>query len=257
MRRPALLEFAAVPETSQLPRDDGRTLDALRPLRLQPDWVQLPLASVLISQGATRVLCTVLVNDRTPGWMRGRRGGWLTASYCLLPGATAQRTERERRGARGRTQEIERLIARSLRSAVDLAQLADCTVNVDCDVLQADGGTRTAAITGAWLALALALGRLEPRHGDGRAALTGQVAAVSVGMVDGRPLLDLDYSEDVRADTDMNVVMMADGRFVEVQGTAEKAPFSRTDLAAMLDLAAGGVQQLVAAQAEVLHDASP
>lgn len=245
-----------MPETNEVLRADGRSPDSLRPLTLQPDWVHTPLASVLISQGATRVLCTVQVVDGTPGWMRGRRGGWLTASYCLLPGATSQRTERERRGARGRTQEIERLIGRSLRAAVDLSQLTDCTVNVDCDVLQADGGTRTAAITGAWLALAMGLRRLLPRHGDGDAALIGQIAATSVGMVDGRPCLDLDYSEDVRADTDMNVVMTAEGGFVEIQGTAEGVTFARAELDAMLDLALRGIADLMAAQTEVLHDAT-
>jgi ribonuclease PH len=238
--------------TAAPPRSDGRTADALRPVSLCPNWVRTPLASALAQQGSTWVLCTVNVTDGVPGWLRGRGSGWLTASYSLLPGATRQRTERERRGAGGRTHEIERLIGRSLRAAVDLRGLVDCTLNVDCDVLQADGGTRTLAITGAWLALALAVGQLPPRYLRGQPLITGQVAAVSVGMVDGQALLDLDYSEDVRADTDMNVVLTADGRFVEVQATAERAAFSPLDLAAMVALARQGGERLLAAQAEVL-----
>jgi ribonuclease PH len=233
-------------------RADGRTAADPRPVELLADWVRSPIASVLIRQGGTWVLCTVQAADGLPSWLRGRGAAWLTASYSLLPGATAQRTERERRGAGGRTQEIERLIARSLRSAVDLRKLHDCTVHVDCDVLQADGGTRTAAITGGWLALALALPRLPERYVRGAGALTGQVAAISVGMVDGQALVDLDYSEDVRADTDMNVVMTADDRFVELQGTAERTPFEPAQLDAMLVVARPAVAALVALQRQVL-----
>lgn len=222
-------------------------------MELLPHWVRTPKASVLVRQGGTWVLCTVQVADGVPGWMRGRGGGWLTASYSLLPGSTEQRTERERRGAGGRTQEIERLIGRSLRAALDLRRLHDCTVHVDCDVLQADGGTRTAAITGGWLALALALRRWPERHGRGAEALISQVAAVSVGVVDGAAMVDLDYSEDVRAQTDMNVVMTADDRFIEVQGTAERAPFSPQDLDQMLGLARPAVVSLALAQRQVLE----
>ncbi len=234
-------------------RPDGRAADALRPVRLSPDWVRMPLGSVLAQQGDTWVLATVSLTEGVPGWLRGRGGGWLTASYSLLPGATGQRSERERRGAGGRTQEIERLIGRSLRAVVDLRALVDCTLNVDCDVLQADGGTRTVAITGAWLALALAVEQLPARNVRAQPILTGQVAAVSVGMVDGGARLDLDYDEDVRADTDMNVVMTADGRFVEVQATAERAAFGADDLAAMVALARQGIALLQTAQAEVLN----
>jgi ribonuclease PH len=222
-----------------------------------PNWVKTPSGSALVKQGDTWVLCTVQVADGVPSWLRGRRGGWLTAGYSLLPGSTAQRTDRERRGPGGRTQEIERLIGRSLRAVIDLTQLTDCTLHVDCDVLQADGGTRTAAVTGGWLAVALALAELPPRYGKGRDALSGQLAAVSVGVVDGVPMLDLDYGEDVRAETDMNVVMTADGRFIEVQGTAERAPFHRAELDAMLTLAEVGIRQLIDIQTEVLDGFKP
>jgi len=232
-------------------RLDGRAEDEIRPVELLPNWVSAPAGSALVRQGATWVLCTVTVESRVPIWMRGRGRGWLTATYNMLPGATTERTERDRRGPTGRTQEIERLIGRSLRAAVALDRTGERTFRVDCDVLQADGGTRTAAIGGGWLALALALGA-PARALDGDGPLAEQVAAISVGVVDGEVLLDLSYGEDVRAETDMNVVMAADGRFIEVQGTAESQPFDRRQLDRMLDLAADGIRAVMSAQEEVL-----
>ncbi len=234
-------------------RADGRQADALRPVSLEPNWVTAPLGSVLVRQGATWVLCTVSAETRVPRWMARQGRGWLTASYSLLPGASPTWTPRERRGAGGRTREIERLIGRSLRAAIDLDATGERTLHVDCDVLQADGGTRTASITGAWLALALACAALREAGELKTDPMRRQLAAVSVGMVDGRPLLDLDYPEDLRADTDMNVVMTGEGRFVEVQGTAEGDPYDRAELDALLDMAAAGIDRLVAAQTEVLH----
>jgi ribonuclease PH len=235
-------------------RSDGRRPDELRPVSLTPGYIKYPEGSVLVTFGDTRVLCNVTVEDRLPAWLfRSReRHGWVTAEYALLPRATQLRTERETRGLRGRTQEIRRLIARSLRAAVDLDLLGERQCIVDCDVLQADGGTRTAAITGGYVALALAIRKLA---GDGVVppeTLRRSVAAVSVGIVDGEPLLDLNYNEDNRADVDLNVVMAGDGRFVEVQGTAEGEPFDRAAVDAMLDLAQSGIQQLVKIQNQVL-----
>jgi ribonuclease PH len=224
-------------------RSDGRATDELRPVRIELGVQRHPAASCMISFGDTRVLCSVSQEDRAPRW-RNRRG-WVTAEYAMLPGSTAPRARRETT-PRGRTQEIQRLIGRSLRAVVDIDTLPDVTLTVDCDVVQADGGTRTAAITGGWIALAIALDRL-----DLGAALTGQVAAVSVGIVDGQPVLDLPYEEDVDAGVDMNVVATADGRLVEVQGTAEGDPFSRGELDELVDLAIAGCEKLFAVQ----HDA--
>ncbi|MCB0215259.1 MAG: ribonuclease PH [Caldilineae bacterium] len=234
-------------------RAEGRQASALRPTALLPSWVEAPLASVLVKQGATWVLCTVSAEERVPAWRSGHGRGWLTASYSLLPGATPVWSPRERNGAGGRTREIERLIGRSLRAALDLDRLGERTLHLDCDVLQADGGTRTAAVTGSWLAMALATRELCQAGQLAEDPLVEQVAAISVGMVDGQARLDLDYSEDVRAETDMNVVMTADGRYVEVQGTAERSCFARADLDDLLDLAAAGIAELAAAQTEVLH----
>jgi ribonuclease PH len=231
-----------------MPRTDGRANDELRPVTLAVDVQRAPAGSCEVRFGETRVLCAATVVDGAPRW-RDKRG-WVTGEYAMLPGATPDRAGRERQGPGGRSKEIERLIGRSLRSVVDLDTLPDVTVTVDCDVVDADGGTRTAAITGGWVALARALRRVG--H-DG--ALTGQVAAISVGIVDGEPRLDLPYEEDSRADVDMNVVATADGRLVEVQGTAEGHPFARTDLDAMLDLALGGCQELFALQRAALERA--
>jgi ribonuclease PH len=222
-------------------RSDGRTADELRPVTITPDAQRHPAGSAMVRFGGTHVLCAGSVEDGAPRF-RDRRG-WVTGEYAMLPGATDTRSRRERNGPGGRSKEIERLIGRSLRSVVDLDALPDVTLTVDCDVLEADGGTRTAAITGGWVALARALDRLGQRE-----ALTGQVAAVSVGVVDGEPRLDLPYEEDVRAEVDMNVVATADGRLVEVQGTAEGAPFDRAALDRLLDLALRGCEQLFSLQ---------
>ena len=226
-------------------RADGRRPDQLRPLDVVPDWLENPHGSVLYSQGGTKVLCTATVEESVPRWLARQGRGWMTAEYSLLPASTGERTQREAsRGKQGgRTVEIQRLIGRALRGVCDFQALGERTLWLDCDVLQADGGTRCAAITGSWIAAARALDRFGLSK-----ALPGSVAAVSVGVVDGVPLLDLDYSEDSRADTDMNVVMTGDGQLVEVQATAERDPFSREALDQLLDLAAGGIEQLAIAQ---------
>ena len=227
-------------------RADGRQHDdELRPLDLIPDFVELAHGSVLYSQGKTRVLCTAMVEERVPRWLHRSGRGWMTAEYSLLPASTGERVPREAAKGKqgGRTVEIQRLIGRALRSVCDFQALGERTLWLDCDVLQADGGTRCAAISGAYVAASRALDRFGLSK-----ALTGQIAAVSVGVVDGRPLLDLDYSEDSSAETDMNVVMTADGRLVEVQATAERDPFSRELLDELLDLAASGCDEIVAAQ---------
>jgi len=237
-------------------RPDGRRPDELRAVGFTVGYVDYPEGSALIEVGRTRVLCNVSVEERVPAWMaRGTspgEGGWLTAEYALLPRSTHTRTSRETRGLRGRTQEIRRLIGRSLRAAVDLARLGGRTLIVDCDVLQADGGTRTAAVTGGYVAVALALRRLADRGLVARDVLRPPVAAVSVGVVGGQVRLDLCYDEDRDADVDLNVVMTEDGRLIEVQGTAEGAPFSRETLVQMLQLADGGVTRLVRRQREAL-----
>lgn len=228
-------------------RPDGRAPDALRPVRFDLDVQRHPAGSCLVAFGDTRVVCAASSEERAPRWRN--RVGWVTGEYAMMPGSTAPRARREAT-PRGRTQEIARLIGRSLRAVVDLDRLPDLTITVDCDVLQADGGTRTAAVTGGWVALARALDRLG--HG---ARLTGQVAAVSVGVVDGEPRLDLPYEEDVAAEVDMNVVATADGRLVEVQGTAEKQPFDRDTLDDLLDLAVAGCERLFVLQREALDRA--
>ncbi|GIV73991.1 MULTISPECIES: ribonuclease PH [Caldilinea] len=234
-----------------------RALDQLRPVKMELDYVIYPEGSVLISMGNTRVLCNATVEETVPRWMANNRQkqGWVTAEYAMLPRATEQRNQREIQYPKGRTQEIQRMIARSLRAAVDLNKLGERQIVVDCDVIQADGGTRTAAITGGYVALALAIKRLEKRKVIPPGALVQAVAAVSVGIVNGKAVLDLNYSMDQKADVDMNVVMTSDGRFVEIQGTAEGEPFSRGALNAMLLLAEHGIRQLFAIQAEVLAQA--
>ena len=230
-------------------RNDGRRPDELRPLELLPDYLEQPHGSVLISQGKTKVLCTASVQEGVPRWLYGKGRGWLTAEYSLLPASTGERTEREASRGRqgGRTVEIQRLIGRSIRAVTDFDALGERTLWVDCDVLQADGGTRCAAISGAYVAARRALDRFGLSK-----ALTGAVAAVSVGIVGGVPLLDLDYSEDSTAEVDMNVVMTGDGALVEVQATAERTPFSRAGLDELLELAAGGIEGLSAAQEEAV-----
>lgn len=233
-------------------RPDGRRFDELRPVKFTLDYVEYPEGSVLIEQGRTRVLCNVSVEETVPAWLVGRGKGWLTAEYALLPRSTHTRTLREERGLQGRTQEIRRIIGRSLRAAVDLERLGERTLIVDCDVIQADGGTRTAAITGGYVAVALALRRLSERGIVPPETLKPPVAAVSVGMVEGNLLLDLCYAEDAVAEVDLNVAMTEDGKLVEVQGTAEGKAFSRETFDRMLDLASGGIAQLVRRQRETL-----
>ena len=228
----------------------------MRAVELTRGYTRHAAGSVLVAFGDTRVLCTASVEPRVPPWMKGKGGGWVTAEYGMLPGATHTRGRREAAAGRqsGRTQEIQRLIGRSLRAAIDLEALGERTVTLDCDVLQADGGTRTAAITGAWVALADALGSLRAAGKLKKDPLHGQVAAVSVGIHDGVPVLDLDYAEDSAAETDMNVVMNDGGGFIEVQGTAEGHAFRREELDAMLDLARDGIAELVGRQRAAIAD---
>jgi ribonuclease PH len=218
------------------------------------DYTEMALASCLIEVGKTRVLCSVSAEDRVPPWLRGKGSGWVTAEYAMLPAATRERTPREAvRGKQGgRTVEIQRLIGRSLRSSVDLKRMGEIELVVDCDVIQADGGTRTASITGASLALRLALARLEKAGRVRAGATTSALAAVSVGIVDGQPVLDLDYPEDSSAEVDMNVVMNQKGEYVEIQGTAEGAPFSKVQLVDLLKLAESGIGQLLAVGDQIL-----
>ena len=238
-------------------RGQGRGTDALRPFRLQPDFVGTAEGSVLISMGETRVLCNASIESGVPGWMRGQGRGWVTAEYGMLPRATLTRSAREAERGKvgGRTHEIQRLIGRSLRAGVDMAALGERTVILDCDVLQADGGTRTAAITGACAALALALGRMTKAGALKTNPMLQLIAAVSVGIVEGTTLLDLQYEEDAQAEVDANIVMAADGELIEVQATAERKSFPRKRLLQMLDLAEGGLQQLLAAQRALLQEA--
>lgn len=240
-------------------RTDGRAAGHLRPITFERGWLEQAEGSTLVSFGRTRVLCTASFTEGVPRWLKGSGQGWVTAEYAMLPRATNTRNARESVKGKlgGRTQEISRLIGRSLRAVVDMDVLGENSILIDCDVLQADGGTRTAAITGAYVALADAMewARGERLLKPGVNPLKGSVAAVSVGIVDGEPRLDLHYDDDVRADTDMNVVMTGDGRFVEVQGTAEGEAFDRLLLDQLLDLAAGGCAELTGMQAAAL--ASP
>ena len=238
-------------------RVDGRNLDELRPVTFERDFTVMALGSVLVSFGQTRVLCTASVEDRIPPWLRGSGKGWVTAEYSMLPGSTPERASREAAKGKqsGRTQEIQRLIARSLRAVTDLVAVGERQITVDCDVLQADGGTRTASICGAYVALHDACSRLVARGDISVHPLTDSVAAVSVGIIDGVPMLDLPDVEDSRADVDMNVVMTGAGRFVEVQGTAENEAFSRSELDSLLGLAELGIAQLRDAQHVVLEQA--
>ena len=240
-------------------RADGRRPDDLRPVSFQRDFTEFAPGSVLVSMGRTRVLCTASIEERVPPWMRGKGSGWLTAEYSMLPGSTSERSNREVNKGKpsGRTQEIQRLIGRSLRSVTDLVLTGERQIVLDCDVLQADGGTRTAAISGAYVAAHDAFTRLVAAGRIGAHPMSTACAAVSVGLVDGIPLLDLDYSEDVRAGVDMNVVMTSTGRFVEVQGTAEGLAFSRSELDDLLGLAEHGIAAVLEGQAEVLATPPP
>jgi ribonuclease PH len=234
-------------------RSDGRVHNQLRPVKIVPDYLKFAEGSVLIRVGDTRVICAATIEDRVPGWMRGKGGGWVTAEYSMLPRAGTERSQREAATGRigGRTHEIQRLIGRSLRACLDLGRLGERTITLDCDVVQADGGTRTASITGAYVALARALNKFGMSH-----LLIGQVAAVSVGISGGTTLLDLNYAEDSTAEVDFNVVMIDDDRFIEVQGTGEQRSFSREQMDQMLDLAAGGIRQLFEIQRSAI-DAPP
>jgi len=231
-------------------RPDDRSNDQARPVTIEPGYLIPAEGSVLISTGHTKVICTASVEDGVPRFRKGSGLGWVTAEYAMLPRATSSRTQREVNRGRpsGRTSEIQRLIGRSLRAAVDFEKLGERSIYIDCDVIQADGGTRTASITGAWVALRLACDRLLQYDQIKENPIIRQIAAVSVGVVDGEPMLDLCYEEDSAADTDMNVVMTADGDFIEVQATAEQAPYSRDVLNRLLDLAAKGVGNLCQAQ---------
>jgi ribonuclease PH len=223
-------------------------------LAFEPGYLPFADGSVLIALGATRVICAATIEDRVPPWMRGRGTGWVTAEYAMLPQATPERNQREAAKGRlgGRTHEIQRLIGRALRSVVDIEKLGERSVVVDCDVIGADGGTRTASITGAWVALSLALRKHFDPSQPQKWPLIGQIAAVSVGIVGGTPVLDLPYEEDSRAEVDMNVAMTDAGGFVEVQGTAEREPFTRAQLDELLGLAEGGIRRMFTAQREVL-----
>jgi ribonuclease PH len=238
-------------------RASGRQPDDLRPLTFTRDYTEMATGSVLVEFGRTRVLCTASLEGRVPPWLKGSGKGWVTAEYSMLPGSSPERVEREAaRGKQsGRTQEIQRLIGRSLRAATDLRAMPDVQLTVDCDVLQADGGTRTASICGGWIALHDACSRLLAKGTLKTHPVLRPVAAISVGVIDGTPMLDLEYSEDVRAEVDMNVVMTGDGRFVEVQGTAEGVAFTRAELDALLGLAEGGILEIVAAQQEMIAEA--
>jgi ribonuclease PH len=237
-------------------RADGRTPDERRPATFERDFTVFAPGSVLVTTGRTKVLCTASIEDRVPPWLRGGGKGWVTAEYSLLPGSSAERIGREAAKGRqsGRTQEIQRLIGRSLRAVTDLVAMGEMQVTVDCDVLQADGGTRTAGICGAYVALHDCFSRLIEKGQIRTQPLTDSCAAVSVGIVDAACLLDLDYSEDARAEVDMNVVMTGSGRFIEVQGTAEGLPFSRGELEEMLGLAERGIKELIGAQEAVLAE---
>jgi ribonuclease PH len=239
-------------------RPDGRSADQLRPVTITRSWLDHAEGSVLVEFGRTRVLCAASVTEGVPRWRKGSGLGWVTAEYAMLPRATHTRSDRESVKGRigGRTHEISRLIGRSLRASIDLSALGENSIAIDCDVLQADGGTRTAAITGAYVALADAIrfARDNKLIAKNAQPLIDTIAAVSVGIIDGVPMLDLPYVEDVRAETDMNVVVTGSGKFVEVQGTAEGAPFDRAELDQLLDLALLGTTQLAAIQRETLAD---
>jgi ribonuclease PH len=237
-------------------RASGRTPSDLRPVTFTRDYTEMADGAVLVEFGRTRVLCTASVETRVPPWLKGSGKGWVTAEYSMLPGSSPERVEREAsRGKQsGRTQEIQRLIGRSLRAVTDLRRMADVQITVDCDVLQADGGTRTASICGGWIALHDACSRLVAAGIIARHPVLEPCAAISVGMIDSVPMLDLEYAEDVRAETDMNVVMTGSGRFVEVQGTAEGLAFTREELDALLKLAELGIREIIAAQQEMVAE---
>jgi ribonuclease PH len=240
-------------------RADGRAPDELRPITFERDFTDAAAGSVLVAFGRTRVLCTASIDEDVPRWMRGKGEGWVTAEYSMLPGSSPERVRREVKEGRpsGRTQEIQRLIGRSLRAVCNMAALGERQVIVDCDVIQADGGTRTASICGGWIALHDALSRLVGEGRIGGHPIEDHCAAISVGIIDGTPMLDLPYVEDVRAEVDMNVVMTGTGRFIEVQGTAEGLPFSRGELDQLLAHAEKGIGEIIELQKEMVGQAPP
>lgn len=237
-------------------RIDGRSASELRPFKITPGYLKFPAGSCLVEAGDTKVICSASIEDKVPPFLKGTASGWLTAEYSMLPGSTETRTAREvsRGKPGGRTVEIQRLIGRSLRAAVDLAAVGERTIWIDCDVIQADGGTRTASITGGFVALVLALDTLAKKEGWAELPVLDYVAAVSVGVVQGEAVLDLPYAEDSAAEVDMNVVMTGSGEFIEVQGTAEHAPFSKERLAELLSIAEGGVHSLMGFQRQALGE---
>ena len=239
-----------------MPRHDGRTDSQLRPFSLERGYISAAPGSVLVRAGQTVVLCTASVSEDVPPWMKGKGKGWITAEYSMLPGSTSPRKPRERKKVDGRTTEIQRLIGRSLRALVDLEALGERAITVDCDVLHADGGTRTASITGAFVALVDAVASI-PKEELSGSPLTDSLAAVSVGVVDGRPVLDLDYEEDFAAAVDMNIVMTGSGRFIEVQGTGEEATFTRQELNQLVELGEVGIAELTQLQKAALASAWP
>ncbi|NLT20420.1 MAG: ribonuclease PH [Syntrophomonadaceae bacterium] len=237
-------------------RPNDRKNDEMREVKISPGFIKHPNGSVLIEAGDTRVLCSAMIEDKVPSFLKGTGSGWITAEYSLLPSSTETRTPREaaRGKVTGRTSEIQRLIGRSLRAVVDLTKLGERTIWIDCDVIQADGGTRTASITGSFIALGLALQKMKAEGILESIPLNDYVAAISVGILDGVPILDLEYVEDSQADVDMNVVMTGKGKFVEIQGTAENEPFDRNQLDALLQLAEKGIQELITLQKSVLGE---
>lgn len=234
-------------------RLDGRYSGDIRPIKITPNFLVAPAGSCLIEMGGTRVVCSAMIEETVPPFLKNQGKGWLTAEYSMLPASSSQRVNRERNKLGGRTSEIQRLIGRSLRTAVDLSVIGERTIQLDCDVLDADGGTRTAAITGAYVALALAIRKLEKQNPKFRSALKAEVAAISVGIVHGVLCLDLPYLEDKVAEVDMNVVKTSTNQYIEIQGTAEAAAFGRDALNQMLDLADAGIQQLFQAQKKALE----
>jgi ribonuclease PH len=248
------MSYAPINKATTFIRTDGREPGELRKVLITPGYLAYAEGSVLIEMGQTRVICSASIDDRVPPFLRNTGQGWVTAEYAMLPRSTQQRTQREtgRGGPSGRTHEIQRLIGRSLRAVTDMKILGERTITLDCDVLQADGGTRTAAITGSYVALALASKRLLKAGRIARTLVTNQVAAISVGIVDNTPLLDLKYDEDSNAEVDMNVICTGDNRIIEVQGTAEREPFSRKQMDQLLDLATLGIESLVRIQLETI-----
>ena len=239
---------------SKITRLDGRTADQCRPISIEPDFMPNAEGSALIKLGDTHVICTATVSTDVPRWMRGRGTGWVTAEYGMLPRSTNERVDRRRASTSGRSREIERLIGRSLRAVTDMAALGERMITVDCDVLRADGGTRTASITSGYVALALAIGRIDTDRDPRAAILKDNVSAISVGIVDGECVLDLPYEEDSRAEVDMNIVMTGSNNYVEIQGTAETAPFTSVQLQEMLDLARIGCDAMSSAQRQALSN---